>query len=112
MAGIDEHLRIEPDGAATIAYGEPQNTERTSSCRSRARPDQALLDAADLDAMPTKPEPTGCADCFVYTVEYGGHTVTYDDATEPRHRLRSSSRALGEVADEHQPAAPATSRAA
>ena len=106
VAGLDERLRIDPDGAATIAYGEPVNTERTFEL-SGAELDRitSLLDSANFDSMPANPEPTGCADCFVYTVEYGGDSVTYDDATEPSASIEALVRALGEVADEHQPAA-------
>ena len=54
--------------------------------------------------MPIEPEPTGCADCFVYTVEYGGRSITYDDATEPEPSVAELVAALDAIVTEHQPA--------
>jgi hypothetical protein len=106
VAGLDERLRIEPDGTATISYGEPVNTEKPFEISApeleRLR---TLLDSADFDATPENPEQTGCADCFVYTVEYGGKTVTYDDVTEPAPSIAELVAALGEIAESNQPKA-------
>jgi hypothetical protein len=104
VGGVDEHLRIDPDGTATLSYGEPTNAERTFELT----PDelnriQALLDAADISSQPT-PQ-TGCADCFIYTVEYGGHSVTYDDASQPPSGVGELVTNLGDLAEAHQPAA-------
>jgi hypothetical protein len=106
VGGIDEHLRIEPDGTATLSYGEPANSERSFDL-STDELDRitSLLDAADLESMPAEPVPTGCADCFVYTVEYGGRTVTYDDATPPPASVGALVTGLGELATTHQPEA-------
>jgi hypothetical protein len=106
VGGIDEHLRIEPDGTATLAYGEPTNSEDSFDLTdSELDRIQTLLDAADLESMPAEPQPTGCADCFVYTVSYGGRTVTYDDATPPPASVGQLVTALGELAEAHQPRA-------
>lgn len=106
VAGLDERLRINPDGTATLAYGEPVDTERefelTSAERERIT---SLLEEADFDSMPANPGPTGCADCFVYTVEYGGESVTYDDVAEPSASIAALVAALGELTDSHQPQA-------
>jgi hypothetical protein len=106
VGGIDERLRIDPDGAATLSYGEPTNSQNSFQL-SEADLDRitTLLEAADLDSMPSQPEPTGCADCFVYTVEYGGRTVTYDDATPPAASVGELVTGLGELAEAHQPKA-------
>jgi hypothetical protein len=106
VGGIDEHLRIEPDGTATLSYGEPANSERSFDL-SADELDRitGLLNAADLGSMPANPEPTGCADCFVYTVEYGGRTVTYDDATPPPASVAELVTGLGDLASAHQPEA-------
>ena len=106
VAGLDERLRIDPDGGATIAYGEPVDSERSFDL-TEAELDRvnSLLETADFGSMPANPEPTGCADCFVYTVEHGGDSVTYDDATEPSPSIAELVAALGELTDQHQPAA-------
>lgn len=105
VGGIDERLRINPDGTATLAIGEPANVERSFELTA-AELDriESLLDGADFDSMPATPEPTGCADCFVYAVEYGGRSVTYDDATEPSASIAALVAGLGEVASANQPA--------
>ena len=104
VGGIDERLRIEPDGSATVTIGEPMNTDRSFNLSASELADvQALLDAADLDAMPVEPQPTGCADCFVYTVEYGGRSITYDDATEPEPSVGELVTGLDEIVTTHQP---------
>jgi hypothetical protein len=105
VGGIDEHLRIDPDGAATIAIGAPEDVQRTFqlSDAELARI-QALLDVADFGAMPENPQPTGCADCFVYTVEYGGRTITYDDASPPPASVGALVTGLGDLAAANHPA--------
>jgi hypothetical protein len=106
VAGLDERLRIEPDGTATIAYGEPVDSEEPFDL-SDAELERltALLEAADFDSTPENPEQTGCADCFVYTVEYGGKSVTYDDVTQPAPSIAELVAALGEIAESNQPKA-------
>lgn len=105
VGGIDERLRIEPDGGATIMIGEPMNTERSFDLSAAELEHvQALLETADLEAMPSEPEPTGCADCFVYTVEYAGRSVTYDDATEPEASVAELVAGLNELVTAYQPA--------
>jgi hypothetical protein len=106
VGGIDEHLRIEPDGTATLSYGEPANTERSFDLTGDELDRiTSLLDAADFDSMPTDPQPTSCADCFVYTVSYGGRTITYDDASPPPASVGELVSGLGDLAQAHQPAA-------
>jgi hypothetical protein len=105
VGGVDEHLRIEPDGAAILSYGEPTNSSR-SFALTEAELDHitSLLDAADIGSAPT-PQPTGCADCFVYTVEAGGHTYTYDDSAPPPAAVGGLVGSLGDIAEAHQPQA-------
>jgi hypothetical protein len=105
VGGVDEHLRIDPDGAATISIGAPENAQRSFQLSdSELQRVQSLLDAADLGAMPENPQPTGCADCFVYTVEYGGHTITYDDASPPPASVGALVTGLGDLAEANHPA--------
>jgi hypothetical protein len=105
VGGVDEHLRIDPDGAATLSYGEPTNSSRTFDLTAQQLDQiQTLLDAADLDSAPA-PQPTGCADCFVYTVEYGGRSYTYDDSAPPPAAIAELVAGLGDLAEAHQPQA-------
>jgi hypothetical protein len=105
VGGIDEHLRIDPDGAATLSYGEPTNTSRTFQLtQTELQHMNSLLAAAGIGSAPN-PQPTGCADCFVYTVETGGHTYTYDDSTPPPAAVGDLTSGLGDLAQAHQPAA-------
>jgi hypothetical protein len=105
VGGVDERLRIDPDGAATISIGAPEDAQRTFqlSDAELARI-QSLLDAADLGAVPANPQPTGCADCFVYTVEYGGRTITYDDASPPPASVGELVTGLTDLAEANHPA--------
>jgi hypothetical protein len=108
VGGVDETLRIEPDGTATLRIGEPQNVSNSFELSANELERvQSLLDAADLDAMPADPQPTGCADCFVYTVEYGGHTITYDDASPPPAPVGTLVTDLGELTSDNYPASAA-----
>jgi hypothetical protein len=106
VGGVDERLRIDPDGSATLSYGEPANTQNTFDLTDeeldRVR---NLLDGADFDPTSAGPKQTGCADCFIYTIEYGGHTVTYDDASQPPAGVGQLVTSLGDLAQAHQPAA-------
>jgi hypothetical protein len=105
VGGIDEHLRIEPGGAATLSYGEPTNSSRSFALTDAELSHiTSLLDAADFTSAPA-PQPTGCADCFVYTVEAGGHTYTYDDSTPPPAAVGELVGSLGDLAEAHQPEA-------
>lgn len=105
VAGMDESLKIEVDGHATITLGEPANEERSFEL-TEAELDRVttLLDGADFDSMPATPEPTGCADCFVYTVEHNGDSITYDDATDADPSVAELVAGLSELVDSHQPA--------
>ena len=105
VGGVDEHLRIDPDGTATLSYGEPTNSSRTFHLTTQQLDQiQTLLDAADIGSA-SHPQPTGCADCFVYTVEYGGHTYTYDDSAPPPAAVAELVSGLGDLAEAHQPEA-------
>jgi hypothetical protein len=105
VGGVDEHLRIDPDGAATVTIGAPENADRSFELSDAQLANiQSLLDAADLSAMPENPQPTGCADCFVYTVEYGGRTITYDDASPPPASVGALVTGLGDLAAANHPA--------
>lgn len=80
VAGIDEGLRIEADGAGVYEVGQPE-PRRQSLELSEAELEElsALVDEAALDAV--EAEPSGCADCFVYTVAAAGNEVSLDDVT-------------------------------
>jgi hypothetical protein len=105
VGGVDEHLRIDPDGAAAVTIGAPEDADRSFELSdTQLAHIQSLLDAADLGAMPENPQPTGCADCFVYTVEYGGRTITYDDASPPPASVGALVTGLSDLAAANHPA--------
>lgn len=80
IAGVDQVLTIDADGTGTYEVGQPE-PERRSIELSAAELEElrGLLEAAALDAV--EPEQTGCADCFVYTIDYAGTETTLDDVT-------------------------------
>ena len=80
VAGIDERLQIEADGAGVYELGPPEPRRRSLEL-SEAELEEliGLVDEAALDAV--EAEPSGCADCFVYTVAAAGSEVTLDDVT-------------------------------
>jgi hypothetical protein len=80
IAGIDERLRIEADGAATYAVGAPEPRRRSFALSETELEElNGLLDEVALDAL--EPMDSGCADCFVYTVAHAGETAALDDVT-------------------------------
>ena len=105
VGGIDERLRISSDGEATLSYGPPVESDHSFQLSDAQLTDiQSQLAAADFDSIPANPEPTGCADCFEYTIEYGGRTIFYDDASPPPASVAAAVAALGELAQTNQPA--------
>ena len=98
IAGISERLVIDQDGSATLTTGyrpADQSTARFKLSSSELTALTDKLDAAGLDSLP-KPKPTGCADCFEYTIAYGGTTYSADDVSLPEH-LKQVVEALNHV---------------
>ena len=80
IAGIDQQLTIDVDGKGTYTVGQPEPARRSIQLTDAEVAElQALLEAAALDAV--EPEQTGCADCFVYTINYAGTEAMLDDVT-------------------------------
>lgn len=83
IAGVAAELTIDEDGAATLTTEGPK--PRTETFRVPADQLDAITSGieatgmAQLDAGISE----GCADCFVYELEYGGQTATADSVTAP-----------------------------
>ena len=93
VAGVLERLRIDRDGHAELLTGPPEG-ERASFTLGDAELEQleAQLEAADLSVPPGPP---GCADCFEYSIVYGGQEARFDDLAEVPPSLRTVLDHLG-----------------
>lgn len=83
IAGIDEKLTISEDGSATLTSGGYGADPRTSTFRVPADELDAItsaIEAVGIDELDVGIS-EGCADCFVYELEYGGETATADSVT-------------------------------
>ena len=80
VAYTAQRLVVEEDGSATVTVEGPGEIGADFEL-SEAELDElrALLDAASLES----PEPSGCVDCYVYVVESGGATATFDETNFP-----------------------------
>lgn len=103
IAGVQEELRVERDGRATVTTGGPDGGRATFDLGDAEL--QRLADevaAADLSDPPGPPD-TACADCFVYRVEAGGRAVEFDEIDQPTESLSALVRHLGAVVAAHAP---------
>jgi hypothetical protein len=76
VAGSQLALRVTTDGRALVtANRRPRAFQLHATTTRRLR---RLLADARFDRVDTGP--SRCADCFVYSVRYGGRHVSYDDA--------------------------------
>ena len=83
VAGIDEQLTVDEDGAATLELGRAGEASSTEFELTPAelRGLEEALEAADLP--PGEAPQTGCADCFVYTITFAGETSSFDQTQVP-----------------------------
>ncbi len=96
IAGVDVHLVVRKDRTLVVT----RRGERTVRGRLRAatfRRLRAALDAAHLERR-LSPTQTGCADCFVYAIGYGGHRAQFDDVSFPP-RMRGAVARLRAIAE-------------
>lgn len=84
VAGISQRIEIAADGETTIETGnvDPE-TKSFTLPESQVEDVNKALDEAAFDDIESPGDQTGCADCFIYTIERGGHTVTFDDTNFP-----------------------------
>lgn len=102
VAAVDEQLRVERDGAATVIAGygptEPQTFQIGEDELALL---ESELDAADFEAI--DPGPTGCADCFIYEVTYDANSYSYDDVADPPQSVLTAVGHLGQLTADHYP---------
>lgn len=80
IAAMEESLVIEADGTGTYEIGEPEPSSRKIELDENELDELGdLLAEASLDGE--QGAPSGCADCFVYTVTAGDATASLDDVT-------------------------------
>jgi hypothetical protein len=103
VASMPVELTIDADGSATLVSEFDAQTEDFVLGDAELRALTAELDAADLEAFEEPTEPSGCADCFLYTVTYGGATISYDDTATPSDEIIALVGHLDELASEHTP---------
>ena len=82
LAGTSEKLMIRPDGTAKleVGYQDPATTEFTVPAAELAKLQDALAGFGDIDGAGTQ---TGCADCYLYSLTVGDHTIEADDTNFP-----------------------------
>jgi hypothetical protein len=90
IAGRHVTLRVTTHGTAVVGGHKPFRVHASTLHRLRALLADARFDRVD-------PEPSHCADCFVYAVRYRGHRVSYDDS-QAKHVPRSVRMAVDELA--------------
>lgn len=104
IAGLSESLTIADGGGAVLETGYRPQTKTTEF--RIAAPDlqelQAGLDRVDVAALDEGPS-QACADCFVYTLTYGGATAVADDVTASP-ALRQAIAPLERIVAQHQSA--------
>lgn len=104
LAGIAERLQILSDRSAILTSGvgpgaavrSPAKFELTDAQFAGLR---KALEAAKLDSLP-KLAPSGCADCFEYTIDYAGVHYAADESNLP-NRLRPVITTLNDLIAAH-----------
>jgi hypothetical protein len=83
-------LQIEPGRRATAqrrklsARSDSRFTARFRLGIKQVKRLRNALERADFQAIPgPTPLPSNCADCYLYEIEYRGHTVSFDQTTVP-----------------------------
>lgn len=96
LVGRELRLTVRADRRATVVErGQPTRRHTVRPATLRAL--RGALDAAHLERR-SPATPTGCADCFRYTIAYAGHRAAFDDASFPG-RMRRAVSALRRIAD-------------
>lgn len=103
VASMPIELTIQADGPATLVSGYDGQTEDFVLDDSELEELASELEAADLEGFEGPTEPTGCADCFLYTVSYEGTTISYDDTATPPDEVTALVNHLDELATAHTP---------
>jgi hypothetical protein len=102
-------LKIGPNRVGTVEELRPgigSGSGATTIFKVPVRTIEGLrraLDRAGFASLPsTGVNPSTCADCFLYSIRYRNHKVTFDDVTMPES-LGPVLRRLEAIADAHRP---------
>ena len=97
FAGFDDRVTVKRDRRVTVrSRGAAARHTRLSKAAMRKL--RRALEAARLDQPPPQGPPSGCADCFVYSIAYGGHRVELSEDRVPdrmRPAINRLSRLIG-----------------
>jgi hypothetical protein len=97
IAGTPQSIEIEPDGTATVkvGFGETEQTEEFDVPVAELEGIVAGIEAVGMEELDQGID-EGCADCFLYELEFAGETASadsvtitdaYADATAPLQKL-------------------------
>jgi hypothetical protein len=102
IAGVVQKLTVRPDGSGVASNYETKRTFKLSA--SRMRDVEKAVRSADL-AHARNPKKTGDgADGFSFSVEYGGHRVSWSDFTaNPSQRVLRLYSLLDEIYEAYRP---------
>lgn len=95
IAGIDRRLIVRADRTAIVS-GRGSASRRHTVTASTLRALRKILDAAHVE-RPLPRTPSGCADCFNYSIGYGGHRASFDEVSVPP-RMAKAVRELQRIA--------------
>jgi hypothetical protein len=97
FAGVDDRVKVYRDRRVTVRHrtGETQHRRLSVAAMKGLRRDLA---AAHLERPLEQPGPSGCADCFIYDVASGGHSVHVSEDNVPE-RVRPLLARLSRLAN-------------
>jgi hypothetical protein len=103
IAYTAQRLVVEEDGSATVTVEGPGEIGAEFQL-SGAELDElrALLDAASFET----PEPSACADCYVYVIESGGESARFDQTNVPSS-TEPLVEFLSKIVERETPSGPA-----
>jgi hypothetical protein len=97
FAGFDDSVIVRRNRRITVRTRGGAARHKRLSKASMRKLRQALKDGR-FDHPPPAGPPSGCADCFVYTIKYGGHRVQLSEDRVPdrmRPAIDRLSRLIG-----------------
>jgi hypothetical protein len=101
VAGVNEHLEIDDDGAATLTVGyQPDQVQRFELGADQLEQLRGLLEEADFAGVDPGPG-IGCADCFQYEIAYAGTTTAFAEIAGIPDSVGRVVTTLGEIVDSH-----------
>jgi len=81
IAATTQHMVVQPDGSAIVRVEGPGNVDADFKLSDPQLAElKSALGAATLDG---EAEPTGCADCYTYTITADGSTASFDETQIP-----------------------------